>query len=74
MVGLITQEGVIRWHNRVIAYVFVPATDQYPPFRLAPSSIKRGACHGKATRVSAARRFSYEASRAEGRWRALARW
>jgi Domain of unknown function (DUF4389) len=26
--------GVIRWHNRVIAYAFVLVTDQYPPFRL----------------------------------------
>jgi hypothetical protein len=29
-------EGVIRWHNRVLAYAFVLVTDQYPPFRLAP--------------------------------------
>ena len=29
-------EGVIRWHNRVIAYAFVLVTDVYPPFRLAP--------------------------------------
>lgn len=29
-------EGVIRWHNRVIAYAFVLVTDQYPPFRLTP--------------------------------------
>src|SRR5438552_4160484 len=29
-------EGVIRWHNRVIAYAFVLITDRYPPFRLAP--------------------------------------
>ena len=29
-------EGVIRWHNRVVAYVFVLVTDAYPPFRLAP--------------------------------------
>ena len=29
-------EGVIRWHNRVVAYAFVLVTDQYPPFRLAP--------------------------------------
>ena len=28
-------EGVIRWHNRVIAYAFVLVTDQYPPFRLS---------------------------------------
>ena len=28
-------EGVIRWHNRVLAYAFVLITDQYPPFRLA---------------------------------------
>jgi hypothetical protein len=29
-------EGVIRWHNRVIAYAFVLVTDRYPPFRLTP--------------------------------------
>ncbi len=29
-------EGVFRWHNRVIAYAFILATDQYPPFRLDP--------------------------------------
>jgi uncharacterized protein DUF4389 len=29
-------EGVIRWHNRVIAYAFVLVTDVYPPFRLRP--------------------------------------
>jgi hypothetical protein len=29
-------EGVIRWHNRVVAYAFLLVTDQYPPFRLAP--------------------------------------
>ena len=29
-------EGVIRWHNRVVAYAFVLVTDRYPPFRLAP--------------------------------------
>jgi hypothetical protein len=29
-------EGVIRWHNRVIAYALVLVTDKYPPFRLAP--------------------------------------
>jgi hypothetical protein len=29
-------EGVIRWHNRVLAYAFVLVTDQYPPFRLRP--------------------------------------
>ena len=28
-------EGVIRWHNRVIAYSLVLVTDRYPPFRLA---------------------------------------
>jgi hypothetical protein len=28
-------EGVIRWHNRVIAYAFVLITDRYPPFSLA---------------------------------------
>ena len=29
-------EGVIRWHNRVVAYAFVLVTDAYPPFRLDP--------------------------------------
>jgi hypothetical protein len=29
-------EGVIRWHNRVIAYAWVLVTDRYPPFRLSP--------------------------------------
>jgi hypothetical protein len=29
-------EGVIRWHNRVIAYAFLLVTDRYPPFRLSP--------------------------------------
>jgi hypothetical protein len=28
-------EGVIRWHNRVIASALVLVTDRYPPFRLA---------------------------------------
>jgi hypothetical protein len=28
-------EGVLRWHNRVIAYAFIMITDDYPPFRLA---------------------------------------
>jgi hypothetical protein len=28
-------EGVIRWHNRVIAYALVLVTDRYPPFRPA---------------------------------------
>jgi hypothetical protein len=27
-------EGVIRWHNRVVAYAAIFVTDQYPPFRL----------------------------------------
>jgi Domain of unknown function (DUF4389) len=27
-------EGVIRWHNRVLAYAFLLVTDEYPPFRL----------------------------------------
>jgi hypothetical protein len=27
-------EGVIRWHNRVIAYAWLLVTDRYPPFRL----------------------------------------
>jgi hypothetical protein len=29
-------EGVLRWHNRVIAYAFVLVTDTYPPFLLSP--------------------------------------
>jgi Domain of unknown function (DUF4389) len=29
-------EGVIRWHNRVVAYALILVTDQYPPFRLRP--------------------------------------
>jgi hypothetical protein len=29
-------EGVIRWHNRVVAYALILVTDEYPPFRLAP--------------------------------------
>jgi hypothetical protein len=28
-------EGVIRWHNRVVAYALILVTDRYPPFRLA---------------------------------------
>ena len=29
-------EGVIRWHNRVVAYALILVTDQYPPFSLEP--------------------------------------
>jgi hypothetical protein len=29
-------EGVIRWHNRVVAYAWILVTDKYPPFRLGP--------------------------------------
>ena len=29
-------EGVIRWHNRVIAYALLLITDRYPPFSLDP--------------------------------------
>jgi hypothetical protein len=29
-------EGVIRWHNRVMAYALLLVTDAYPPFRLSP--------------------------------------
>ncbi|NDL57149.1 DUF4389 domain-containing protein [Phytoactinopolyspora mesophila] len=29
-------EGVIRWHNRVLAYSVVLVTDRYPPFRFGP--------------------------------------
>lgn len=28
-------EGVLRWNNRVSAYAFLMATDEYPPFRLS---------------------------------------
>ncbi|HEX6653498.1 MAG TPA: DUF4389 domain-containing protein [Thermoleophilaceae bacterium] len=28
--------GVLRWHNRVVAYALVLVTDEYPPFRLRP--------------------------------------
>jgi hypothetical protein len=27
-------EGVVRWQNRVVGYVFTLVTDRYPPFRL----------------------------------------
>jgi hypothetical protein len=29
-------QGVMRWHNRVVAYAFTLVTDRYPPFRLRP--------------------------------------
>jgi uncharacterized protein DUF4389 len=29
-------EGVIRWHNRVVAYSYILVTDKYPPFSLQP--------------------------------------
>jgi hypothetical protein len=29
-------EGVIRWHNRVLGYMYTLVTDRYPPFRLEP--------------------------------------
>ena len=29
-------QGVLRWHNRVVAYALVLVTDEYPPFRLRP--------------------------------------
>jgi hypothetical protein len=28
-------EGVIRWHNRVVAYAFILVTDRYPPFSMS---------------------------------------
>ena len=28
-------EGVLRWHNRVLAYALLLVTDRYPPFRLS---------------------------------------
>jgi hypothetical protein len=32
-------EGVMRWHNRVVAYSLILITDQYPPFRLADQAL-----------------------------------
>jgi hypothetical protein len=29
-------EGVVRWQNRVYAYMLILVTDEYPPFRLSP--------------------------------------
>ena len=29
-------EGVVRWHNRVVAYALVLIPDRYPPFSLRP--------------------------------------
>src|SRR5437899_4507177 len=29
-------QGVIRWHNRVVAYALILVTDAYPPFQLRP--------------------------------------
>ncbi|HEX4189060.1 MAG TPA: DUF4389 domain-containing protein [Solirubrobacteraceae bacterium] len=29
-------QGVMRWHNRVVAYALILVTDQYPPFQLRP--------------------------------------
>jgi hypothetical protein len=29
-------EGLMRWHNRVVAYALILVTDEYPPFRLLP--------------------------------------
>jgi len=34
--GMQADEGVIRWHNRVVAYALTLVTDRYPPFRLDP--------------------------------------
>jgi hypothetical protein len=31
-------EGVVRWHNRVLAYAYLLVTDRYPPFSLGRSS------------------------------------
>jgi hypothetical protein len=28
-------EGVLRWHNRLVAYAVILTTDRYPPFSLA---------------------------------------
>jgi hypothetical protein len=32
-------EGVIRWHNRVVGYAFILATDRYPPFSLGQREV-----------------------------------
>jgi hypothetical protein len=32
-------EGVIRWHNRVVAYAFILVTDRYPPFSLSQQEV-----------------------------------
>jgi hypothetical protein len=32
-------EGVLRWNNRVTAYVAILATDRYPPFSLAGDEV-----------------------------------
>jgi hypothetical protein len=32
-------ESVLRWTNRVEAYVLLLATDRYPPFRLSPDGL-----------------------------------
>jgi hypothetical protein len=36
-------EGVIRWHNRVVAYAFILVTDRYPPFTLGEPESHPGA-------------------------------
>jgi hypothetical protein len=43
-------EGVIGWHNRVIAYAFVLVTDRYPPFRLSPRA-GSGSCRSEAPQI-----------------------
>ena len=30
-------EGVVRWHNRVVAYAWILVTDRYPPFSFSQS-------------------------------------
>jgi hypothetical protein len=35
-------EGVIRWHNRVVAYAWILVTDRYPPFSLGQAPAAPG--------------------------------
>jgi len=67
-------EGLIRWHNRVIAYALVLVTDRYPPFNFAAMSsaqaIVGGRARGRRLAVGAYRR-GHEGLRRSGRLRSL---